>query len=193
MIRLLVHIASAIPALLLVAGWYFNRLGVDPEKTLIWESGIWAFNLLLLVLLIPVVARWANWPKLRRYRRAIGLWSFGYASAHLALFLAFLLGWDLVRLGEELKERPYVLFGFGAWMLLSAMAITSNRFAIKLLRKKWGTLHKFVYLAVALAGIHYVLMIRSDYAWPATYATIAGILIIARWIRSKKQKTVRTN
>jgi sulfoxide reductase heme-binding subunit YedZ len=192
-IRALVHIASATPALLLVAGWYFNRLGVDQEKTLIWESGIWAFNLLLVVLLIPLIARWADWPRLRRYRRAVGLWSFSYASAHFGFFIAFLLGWDVVRLGEELRERPYVLFGFGAWLILAVMALTSNRFAIRLLRKYWGALHKWVYVAIALAGIHYVLMIRSDYAWPATYATIAVILITARWKHGRAQKKVRSN
>ena len=73
MIRIFVHTACASPALLLLAGWHNNRLGVDPEKTLIWESGIWAFNLVLVVLLLPVVANWAQWPMLLRFRRAIGL------------------------------------------------------------------------------------------------------------------------
>ena len=56
--------------------------GINPEKTLIWETGIWGFNLILVVLLLPVAAKWANWPELRQYRRAIGLWAFFYATAH---------------------------------------------------------------------------------------------------------------
>jgi len=117
-IRLFVHGACATPALLLLAGWFNNRLGVDPEKTLIWESGIWTFNLLLVVLLLPIVANWAQWPRLHRYRRAVGLWAFSYATCHFLFFITFLLGWDLARLGEELRERPYIVFGFSAWLIL---------------------------------------------------------------------------
>ena len=95
MIRLFVHGACATPALLLLAGWFNNRLGVDPEKTLIWESGIWTFNLLFVVLLLPIVANWTEWPTLHRYRRAVGLWTFSYATCHFLLFITFLLGWDL--------------------------------------------------------------------------------------------------
>jgi len=48
-IRLFVHGSCATPALLLLAGWFNNRLGVDPEKTLIWESGIWSNVVLMKV------------------------------------------------------------------------------------------------------------------------------------------------
>ena len=114
MIRLLVHGACVTPGVLLALGWQNARLGVDPEKTLIWETGIWTFNLLILVLVLPRAAAWARWPQLRRYRRAIGLWAFSYASIHFLLFITFLLGWDLGRLAEEISERPYILVGFSA-------------------------------------------------------------------------------
>jgi sulfoxide reductase heme-binding subunit YedZ len=99
---------------LLICGWQTDQLGVDPEKTVIWETGIWTFNLLITVLILPVIARWARWSTLLRYRRAVGLWVFAYASAHFVSFLTFLLGWDITRLGEEVTERPYVLAGFSA-------------------------------------------------------------------------------
>ncbi len=193
MIRLLIHFGLAIPAVILTFGWRFNRLGVDPEKTLIWETGIWALNFLVVTLLIPVAARWAHWSDLRKYRRAIGLWAFSYASAHFGFFVIFLLGWDVIRLGKELSERPYILFGFGAWIILASMAVTSNQFAIKLLRKKWAVLHKWIYVAVFLAVIHYILMIRSNFAWPATYTIIAIVLIILRWKRSRAKKKLKVN
>ena len=191
MIRLFVHGACATPALLLLAGWFNNRLGVDPEKTLIWESGIWTFNLLLVVLLLPIVANWTQWPTLHRYRRAVGLWTFSYATCHFLLFITFLLGWDLARLGEELQERPYIVFGFSAWLILVAMAATSNRAAIRWLRKKWRVLHLWVYAAAGLAAIHYLLMVRSHYGWAGTYAGIVILLITARFIRVRKQQTTR--
>ena len=89
MIRALVHLALAAPLCVLGLAWQRHALGVDPQKALILESGIWTFNLLLLVLLLPIGARWAGWPQLLRYRRAVGLWVFTYATAHFTLFLSF--------------------------------------------------------------------------------------------------------
>ncbi len=185
MIRLLVHCANATPGLFLIFGWYQNRLGVDPEKTLIWESGIWAFNLLLVVVLMPVAAGWARWPALYRYRRAIGLWAFVYATSHFLFFIIFLLGWDLKQLGEELRERPYILAGFGAWLILFIMALTSNRTAMVRFGRKWRTLHLWVYGAIGLAAVHYLLMIRSDYGWPGVYALIVILVIVNKLLRRK--------
>ena len=76
MIRPLVHAALALPALLIALAWQRHALGVDPQKALILETGIWTFNCLLVVLLMPIVSRWARWPALLKYRRAVGLWTF---------------------------------------------------------------------------------------------------------------------
>ena len=54
------HLVLAAPPCFLGLAWQRQALGVDPQKTLILESGIWTFNLLLLVLLLPLAARWAG-------------------------------------------------------------------------------------------------------------------------------------
>jgi DMSO/TMAO reductase YedYZ heme-binding membrane subunit len=72
------------------------------------------------------------------------------------------------------------------------MAATSNRIAMKLLRKKWSVLHKWVYVAIGLAAVHFFLMVRSDYGWATTYSVIALILITARWIRGRTKKVSAT-
>ncbi|MCS5564558.1 MAG: hypothetical protein NZ728_09950, partial [Oleiphilaceae bacterium] len=112
--RALIHAALASPAVLLALGWQYGQLGVDPQKTLILETGIWTFNLLILVVLMPSAARWAHWPAVIGCRRAVGLWAFAYASTHFLFFVTFLLGWDIMRLGSEIVERAYVLVGFNA-------------------------------------------------------------------------------
>ena len=188
MIRLLVHCACVTPAVLLALGWQNTHLGVDPEKTLIWETGIWTFNLLIVVLVLPHAAAWARWPQLYRYRRAVGLWTFSYASTHFLLFITFLLGWDLGRLAEEIRERPYVLVGFSAWLILLPMAATSTGGWMRRLGNKWRMLHTLVYAAVTLAAIHFLMMVRSDYSWAVSYACIALILILARFIRFGKRQ-----
>ena len=70
------HLTLAAPPFVLGLAWQRQALGVDPQKALILESGIWTLNLLLLVLTLPLAARWAGWPQLLRYRRAVGLWVF---------------------------------------------------------------------------------------------------------------------
>ena len=114
----------AAPLCVLGLAWQRHALGVDPQKALILESGIWTFNLLVLVLLLPIGARWVKWPQLLRYRRAVGLWVFTYATGHFTFFLSFYLGWDFARLAEEIAERPYVLLGFAAWLVLLPVSYT---------------------------------------------------------------------
>ena len=186
MIRTLVHLALAAPLCALGLAWQRQALGVDPQKALILESGIWTFNLLLLVLLLPIGARWAGWPQLLRYRRAVGLWVFTYATAHFTFFLSFYLGWDFARLAEEIAERPYVLLGFAAWLVLVLLAATSTRQAMRWLGRNWKRLHAGVYFVLAFAGVHYLLMIRSEWAWPVSYAAIALVLLTLRLRRARR-------
>jgi sulfoxide reductase heme-binding subunit YedZ len=105
------------------------------------------------------------------------------------MFLSFYLGWDFVRLAEEITDRPYVLLGFGAWLILAALASTSTRAAIKKLGRRWKHLHTFVYLALVCAVIHYLLMIRSDWSWPVAYAVIGASLLMLRLRRSRGLRT----
>ena len=181
--RALIHAALASPAVLLALGWQYGQLGVDPQKTLILETGIWTFNLLILVVLMPSAARWAHWPALIGYRRVVGLWAFAYASTHFLFFVTFLLGWDIMRLGSEIVERPYVLVGFNAWLILLAMAVTSTRGWVRRLGRRWRRLHTLVYATLVLAAVHYLLMIRSDWGWPGAYASIALLLLGLRVFR----------
>ena len=190
--RFAIHALLSVPGVLLICGWQTDQLGVDPEKTVIWETGIWTFNLLITVLVLPVIARWARWSTLLRYRRAVGLWVFAYASAHFVSFLTFLLGWDITRLGEEVTERPYVLAGFSAWLILLTMAVTSTRRWMRSLGRWWKRLHTMVYVVLGLAAVHYLLMIRSDWAWPVTYAVCAVTLLAMRLVQ-RRQVIVRSN
>ena len=191
--RALIHAALASPAVLLALAWQYGQLGVDPEKTLIWETGIWTFNLLILVVLMPRIARWADWPAVIGCRRAVGLWAFAYATTHLGFFVIFLLGWDMARLGSEIVDRPYILVGFNAWLVLVLMAATSTRGWVRRLGKRWKRLHGLIYAALALAAVHYLLMIRSDWGWPVAYASIALLLVGLRVLKRRRASPATAN
>ena len=180
MIRYIVHFSLALPAIFFLAAWLRNSLGVDPEKILISETGIWSFNFILAVTLLPLIAKWTNYKKILDYRRALGLWTFFYATVHFFFFLNFILDWDIYRLVLEIADRPYVLAGFAAWLILLVLANTSFKLIRKKLGKSWKRIHRWVYLILICASAHYLLMIRSDWLWPTTYTLISIIIILKK-------------
>ncbi|MCP4828053.1 MAG: hypothetical protein GY889_04180, partial [Proteobacteria bacterium] len=57
------------------------------------------------------------------------------------------------------------------------------------LGRNWKRLHTAVYLALALVAVHYLLMIRSDWAWPVSYAVLALVLLALRLRRAVPART----
>src|SRR5262245_7634480 len=71
-----------------------DQLGADPVATLEKTLGLWGLRFLILGLAITPLRRLGG-PSLIRYRRAIGLLAFYYASAHLAVYMLLDRGLDL--------------------------------------------------------------------------------------------------
>jgi len=72
------------------------------------------------------------------------------------------------------------------------MALTSTRWWMRRLGRWWKRLHTMVYVVLGLAAVHYLLMIRSDWAWPVTYAVCAVTLLAMRLVQ-RRQVIVRSN
>ena len=70
-------------------------------------------------------------PSLIRFRRALGLLAFYYASAHLASYLLFDQGLDAHAIAKDILKRPYITIGMASFAILVPLAITSNATAIK--------------------------------------------------------------
>ena len=110
-------------------------------------TGEWVMRFLVLVLLATPLARY-GWPRLARYRRMLGLYVWFYATLHLLVFAQVYIGWSGEQLLEELADRPYVLVGFLAWLILVPLGITSARVIRKKMGKYWRQLHKLTYVVV---------------------------------------------
>ncbi|MCW8897594.1 MAG: sulfoxide reductase heme-binding subunit YedZ, partial [Flavobacteriales bacterium] len=113
-------------------------------------------------------------------RRQLGLWCFTYALLHLASYLYFLLGGDFSRLSEELRERPYILVGGLGFVGLTVLAMTSSRWSMRRLGKRWKKVHRLVYLIVVLALLHMLWVVRADAARWFLYAGSAAALFFLR-------------
>ena len=172
----LVFLLASTPFLQLVYGVATNSLGPDPAEQLMHSTGEWVMRLLILVLLARPLAQW-GYSQIFVYRRMLGLFVFFYASLHLLVFAQVYIGWDAQILGEELTERPYVIVGALAWLLLVPLAITSTHGWRRRVRQHWRRLHQLVYGVVILGWLHLLWLSRSDVGDAVVYGGLFLLLL----------------
>ena len=178
-LRVLVFIACLVPFLVLVNAIASNALGPDPAEHLMHVTGEWVMRFLVLVLLATPLARY-GWPRLVRYRRMLGLFVWFYATLHLLVFAQVFIGWSGEQLIEELAERPYVLVGFLAWVILVPLGITSAQAIRRKMGRNWRKLHKLTYVVAVLGWLHLLWLSRSDVGDAVVYGLIIATLLAYR-------------
>ena len=139
-------------------------------------TGEWVMRFLVLVLLATPLARY-GWPQLARYRRMLGLYVWFYATLHLLVFAQVYIGWSGEQLIEELAERPYVLVGFLAWLILVPLGITSAQAIRKKMGRHWRQVHKLTYVVAVLGWLHLLWLSRSDVGDAVIYGVIFVLLL----------------
>ena len=189
-LRVAVFISCALPFLALVNAIATDALGPDPAEQLMHVTGEWILRLLVLVLLATPLARY-GWPRLARYRRMLGLYVWFYATLHLLVFAQVYIGWSVEQLIEELAERPYVLVGFLAWLILVPLGITSVHAIRRKMGRNWKRLHRLTYGVAVLGVLHLLWLSRSDVGQPVLYGIIFAMLLAYRalaWQRSGRRE-----
>jgi len=179
-IKPVVFIVSLIPAGLLVLGIVNDELGANPIEMLTHQTGLWGLYFLLITLTVTPLRLLTGMAWLISLRRMLGLFAFFYACLHLLVYfwLDQSFAWPVIF--EDIFKRPYITVGFSAWILLLPLALTSTRSAIKRLGKNWQRLHKLVYLAVMLVILHFLWLVKADYAEPILYLIIFLVLLVLR-------------
>ena len=178
--RLVVFVSAMIPLLCWLYMVMTDALGVDPGKELVDLLGLTALSFLLVTLAmtpLQVVSGWGGWIAVRRQ---LGLWCFAYALLHVAGFAVFILGLDLGRLLSELYKRPYMVVGGGAFVGLLLLAVTSNRYSMRRLGRRWKLMHRLVYGILGLALLHMLWIVRADAGEWLVYAVIGVLLLVLR-------------
>ena len=160
-------------------------LGADPAKELVQLQGEWAIRFLLLTLLVTPLKRLTGWRFVQKVRRMLGLFTFVYASIHLLAYLFLLLEFDFSNLSADILKRPYITVGFTAYLLLVPLAVTSNSFAIRLLRDRWGVLHRLAYGVAILVVVHVTWLAKSSYTEAIAYGVIVAFLLCSRVFKPK--------
>ncbi|OZG71492.1 sulfoxide reductase heme-binding subunit YedZ [Hahella sp. CCB-MM4] len=173
------------PFLYLVFLILTRGLGPDPGEAITRFNGLWSLIILLVCLSVTPLNRLLKWRWLAQHRRMIGLYAWFYAVLHVVS--GFLLVLDVSFLLEEVVKRPYVTVGMVAFILMTALAVTSPKAMVRKLGKRWKSLHKSIYLIGVLAVIHYFWLTRADYSEPVFYSAVLTLLLGIRlyWARSK--------
>lgn len=87
-------------------------------------------------------------------RRQLGLLTFVYALIHYVWHQIY----PLVEFGVFPTIEPFRALGFVAFAIFTILALTSNNYSVKLLKKNWQRLHRLVYVAAWLLFFHVALV-----------------------------------
>ena len=171
-----------------------DALGANPAEALIRATGDWALRGLCITLAVTPLRTVLGWPELVRFRRLLGLLTFGYACLHLLCYAWFDMGLEWADIGKDIGKRPFILVGFSAFILLLALAATSFNRAIRWLgAARWQALHRAVYAVAVLAVLHFWWM-RSGKKNGQEVLVYGGILLFLlgwRLIRTSSGRVLR--
>jgi sulfoxide reductase heme-binding subunit YedZ len=185
----LIVISCLMPLVWLLINIAFNKLGANPIQALHIRLGDWALRFLLLTLAITPLQTITHGRGMADYRQLLGLIAFFYATAHLWVYLVVDHGLMWSMIATDMIESAYIWFGVLAYLIIFTLAITSPKFAKKRLGKNWKKLHRYIYLAVIAAIIHYFWQLKGNLAEPVFYLVVIFLLLGFRglvWLKNRQ-------
>ena len=152
--------------------------GARPLTELIHRAGFWALVFLGLTLAVTPFRRIFRYANLIDVRRMLGVGTFCFIAAHLALFFAD-QSYSVGKFIHEITHRVYLIVGAVAWIGLAALAATSTDGMVRRLGgMRWRRLHQAIYAIALLALIHYFQQTKADVTVP-TFAAGLFLWLIA--------------
>ncbi|NCP63041.1 MAG: protein-methionine-sulfoxide reductase heme-binding subunit MsrQ [Paraglaciecola sp.] len=188
-LKVFIHLGALLPFIYTCYQAVTDQLGADPVEALIHFTGISAFNLLLLSLLVSPLAKRLRQGLLLKVRRLLGLYAFTYALSHLLCYVVFELQLDWSLVLSEIIKRPYITVGFAALLILFALTLTSTQAAQRKLKGTWQSLHNWVYVAVLLGALHFIWSVKLDIIEPLIYWAMT--LTLLYWRKDKLMAAIK--
>ena len=190
----IVFLLCLVPAILVVSDAFgiTGDLGANPVEEILDRFGNWGLRFIMITLAVTPLRRISGWNWLSRFRRMLGLFTFFYVLMHFTTW--FVLDRDLMlsEVIDDIVKRPFILIGFNALLILTALAVTSFAAIRRRMGRNWQILHNAVYVVGILGVWHYWWQVKKDITEPLIYAAILASLLGARIIwrlaRSKRQR-----
>ncbi len=182
----LVWLLCLAPGVWLVWRGFTDRLGANAIEEVLHRLGDTSLVILLVTLSITPIRRLTGWNDLAPLRRPLGLFAFFYLTTHFLWYAVVDEGLAFEFIVEDVIERPYILAGFTAWLMLIPLAITSTKGWIRRLKKNWQKLHRLVYVATGLGVLHFYWQVKADTYWPLVATTVLVALMLLRIRRARR-------
>jgi len=171
-------------------------LSANPIAEVMNQLGLAALILLVACLACTPARHVFGWTWPARIRRDLGLLAFYYAVLHV---LVYLLLDQLLAVGAivaDIAERPFITVGFLAFVTMIPLALTSTKRSIRRMGfARWNRLHHLVYLAGALAIVHFIWRVKADLTQPLIYGGVLLALFGVRllwWLWRRSTRGYRT-
>jgi sulfoxide reductase heme-binding subunit YedZ len=174
---------ALVPFARLVVLGFTDGLGANPVEFLLRSLGTWTLVALLATLAVTPLRWLTGWAWLVRLRRMLGLFAFFYGTLHVTTYVWIDHFFDWPQIVADVVKRPYLTYGFVAYVLMIPLAVTSTNAMVRRLGgRNWQRLHRLVYAIGVLGVLHYWYhkLAKNDLAQPTIYALVLGLLLGVR-------------
>jgi len=172
-----VFFLSVIPFFIIFYKIFFNKLGPEPIKEITHHTGEWTLLFLIFTLSMTPMKRFTNSSIWISVRRMLGLFAFFYASLHMLTYIGLDYRFDINAISKDILTKRFIFVGFAAWLLLVALALTSSKKMMILLKQYWKKLHRLIYLISILGVTHFLWLVKKDMTEPLIYLFIILFLL----------------
>ena len=177
----IILILFVLPSLVWIGMFINGNLGVNPIDILMDRLGEMSLRLLVLVLIISSLSKFKYLRFLQNIRRLIGLVAFYYVFLHFTCYIFLDHFFNFNFIFKDVVKRPFITFGFLAFILLLPLVFTStNNMMKKLTFKVWKKIHYLLYLIILLGILHFYLLTKANKTEPLVYLFIVFILFLVR-------------
>src|SRR5277367_5429856 len=191
--KVVVFLLCLVPAGILIADFFTDRLSANPTQFLEHATGDWTLRFLAITLAITPLRKILKQPNLIRFRRMLGLFAFFYGCLHFATWIGLDKFFAWSEMWKDVQKRRFITVGFTAFVLMIPLAVTSTVGMIRRLGgRRWQLLHRLIYVSAILGVIHYYWLVKSDVRKPLEYAVIVGVLLAYRlgmWIYGRAHRS----
>lgn len=192
-LQIAIHVYAWSTLVILVFQFFTDNLTANPIQALEQRTGRHALVLLVLSLACTPLNTLFKWSELLKRRRALGLYSFMYATIHVLIYLDldYGLAWSFIL--RDVIEKPRLIVGLIAFLIFVPLAWTSFDVWKKRLGKKWKRLHQTVYVLAPMVVLHYawskkgdLFALQGEIVQPLIYGLIVVLLLTLRIPRMRK-------
>ena len=192
-LQIAMHVYAWSVLVFLIFDFFTGNLSANPIQELEQRTGRHAITLLVLSLACTPLNTFFKWSELLKRRRALGLYAFMYATIHVLIYmdLDYGLAWSFIV--QDVIQKPRLIVGAIAFLMLIPLAWTSFDIWKKRLGKNWKRLHQSIYVLAPIVVLHYawskkgdLFHLQGEIVRPLIYGLIVILFLIFRIPKVRK-------